>query len=178
MAKVKNKENNNYKWVVQVITLSFFISLIMSFIANEVVANVNLIGSLIVLIIIILIGVIFDMIGVSITVAEASMFHSLASKKVKESKVALKLINNAEKASNFCNDVVGDICGVLSGATSATVSLAVSSMLNVNVMSTTFIITAFVSSLTIGLKALGKTTAIEQSEKIVLTISKVISKIW
>ncbi|WDC83794.1 hypothetical protein PL321_14940 [Caloramator sp. mosi_1] len=72
-----------------------------------------------VLISIIFVGIIFDIIGVAVTAAEEAPFHSLASRKVKGAKTAVKLIRNADKVSNFCNDVIGDICGVVSGAAGA-----------------------------------------------------------
>ena len=75
--------------------------------------------SFIVVIIIILISIIFDIIGTAVTAADETPFHAMASRKLYGAKQAIKLIRNADKVSNFCNDVVGDICGVISGAASS-----------------------------------------------------------
>ena len=62
------------------------------------------------------------MVGISITVADIKTFSSMATKQVSGANLAVKLIQNSEKASSFCNDVIGDICGIVSG--SAGVALA------------------------------------------------------
>lgn len=36
--------------------------------------------------------------------------------KLEEQMLRLNLKKNADKVSSFCNDVIGDICGIISGA--------------------------------------------------------------
>lgn len=112
------------------------------------------------------------MIGISVTVADQKVFHSMAAKGVKGAKTALKLITNASKVSSFCNDVIGDICGIISGSTAVTISNAISVNLKLNNLLVTLIMTAIVASLTIGGKAMGKTIAINNSTKILYAFSK------
>ena len=45
----------------------------------------------------------------------------MAAHKEKGAKEALKLLRNADRVSSVCNDVVGDICGIVSGATGAVI---------------------------------------------------------
>jgi hypothetical protein len=46
----------------------------------------------------------------------------MASRRMETGKKAVWLISNAEKVGSFCNDLVGDICGVMSGATGAAIA--------------------------------------------------------
>lgn len=170
------KKKIPYRWVIQITIVSFVLSLIMSFLTSEIAVHVNIWGSVIVLTLVILTGVLFDILGVSITIAKPAMFHSLASRKDQASKLALHFIKNQEKVANFSNDVVGDICGILSGSISATIALAISANINVSVVVSSFIVTALVSAITIGLKAIGKTIAINHSETIVLNIAQLLNK--
>ena len=62
------------------------------------------------LIIVIAIGIMFDLIGVAVTVGNEEDFHAQASKKIKGAKTSIKMIRNSAKVSNFCADVIGDIC--------------------------------------------------------------------
>ena len=84
--------------------------------------------------IVILIGVLFDLVGVAVTVANEEDFHAQASKKIKGSKTAIKMIRNSAKVANICNDVIGDICGVLSGAISAMLAVRIVNMFNINIL--------------------------------------------
>ena len=49
----------------------------------------------------------------------------MAAHRVPGAQEALKLLRNAEKVSSFCNDVVGDICGIISGTASASIVLLI-----------------------------------------------------
>ena len=101
--KQKNKE---LQWFIQVFSITFVLSIIFSFISTNGVANLNLIPAIIILIIVILIGIFFDIIGVAVTVADENEFHAKATKKVKGSKDSIKLIRNAPKVANICADVI------------------------------------------------------------------------
>jgi len=123
-------------------------------------------------------GILFDIIGVSITVADPKTFHSMAAKNVRGAKLAVKLIKNAEKVSSFCNDVIGDICGIISGSTAASISIILSSKLNWNLLVVSLIITALVASMTIGGKAIGKSIAINKSNAIIFRFSSILSLVY
>ena len=81
-----------------------------------------------ILLAIILIGIIFDIIGMAVATADEKPFHSMASRKVAGASDAIKLLRNAERVSSICNDVVGDICGVVSGSASATIAALIVSL--------------------------------------------------
>lgn len=114
------------------------------------------------------------MIGVSVTVAEEEVFHSMASKKVKSAKTALSLIKINSKVSSFCNDVVGDVCGIISGSAGVTIAMSISKALNFSFVITSLIVTSLIASITIGGKALGKSYAINKSNSILYSFARFI----
>ena len=118
----------------------------------------------------------FDIIGVASTVATEKRFHSMAARRVNGAKQAIWIVRNAEKVGSFCNDVVGDISGIISGATSAVIITRLTQDgTDVRSVILSLIITGCVSSLTIGGKAIGKTFAISHSEDIVFLTGRVLS---
>lgn len=127
-----------------------------------------------VLAIFILLGIIFDIVGVSVTAASTAPFHSMASKKEPGASEALRLIRNAEKVSSICNDVVGDISGIISGTTSALIVAKLMTDLTTENVLIQLGISALVTGATVGGKAVGKTLAINNSTRIVLDVGKLI----
>jgi len=175
---IKDKKIINYSWIFKITTITFVISLIFSLLSETVIPNVNVIVGLILLLVFIGLGILFDIIGVSITVADPKTFHSMAAKNVRGASVAIKLIKNAEKVSSFCNDVIGDICGIISGSTSASIALIISSKFNINLLVVLLLITSVVAAMTIGGKAIGKSIAINKSNVIIYRFSSVLSLVY
>lgn len=163
------------KWVLTITITAFLISMAFSFLSETVISNVGIVLSIILLFIVIGIGVLFDMIGISVTVADINTFNSMASKRVGGATVAVKFIKNAEKLSSFCNDVIGDICGIVSGSAGVTIAASLSEKLNTSVLYTGLVITALTAALTIGGKAFCKSIAIKNSNQIVHMTAKVLS---
>lgn len=155
-------------WIPIVFILTFILSFIFAAIST-LASNMNVLLLGILLIIIIVIGIIFDMIGVAVLSCEESSFHAKASRKILGSKECIKLIKKANRTSSICNDVIGDICGIVSGSISA--SLVV---LLYDTPLTAILLTAMVSSLTVGGKAIGKKIAITHCEKIVFLVGKLL----
>lgn len=119
-------------------------------------------------------GILFDIIGVSVTAASTAPFHSMAAHKEHGAIEAIRLIRNAEKVASICNDVVGDIAGIVSGSTSALiVSRLITDLSTTNIL-LQLSISGLVTGATIGGKALGKTLAINNSTRIVLDVGKLI----
>ena len=172
---IKNKRLIDWKWIITVTVLAFLISLVFSFFSEAITENANAIVASIIILAFIGIGIIFDMVGIAITVADIKTFNSMATKQVKGAKLAVKLIKNNEKASSFCNDVIGDICGIISGSAGVALSVILSSKLDINVFSVTLVVTALIAALTIGGKAIGKATAINKSTVILFKFSKILA---
>ncbi|HHX22481.1 MAG: hypothetical protein ACOX2A_10415 [Tepidanaerobacteraceae bacterium] len=179
--KYKRKNNNGNqkaKWVYRVIVLAFGLSVFFSLISEVVIKKVNILLSLLILFIIIAIGVIFDIIGIAVTSANEAPFHAMAADKVTGGKEAVRLIRNADIVSNFCNDVVGDISGIISGAAGATIIIKIMTYTNgENEMLFSILLTGLISTLTIGGKAIGKSMAINKSKNVVFIVALLLNKI-
>lgn len=154
-------------WPIRVFFISICLSAALSVISSELLSAASLAASFAILAGFIGLGILFDIIGVAVTAADEKPFHSMASHREPGAKEALRLIRGADKVSSFCNDVVGDICGIVSGTTGAVIVARLQGALNVQTVLLSVAVTALVSGLTIGGKALGKTFAIEKSTKVV-----------
>ena len=163
-----------HTWTIKIIIASFIISFIFSLSSETIMPKVNLTTSIIILIIFILIGIIFDMIGVAITTCDIKPFHSMNAKKISYAKTAIKLLNNSAQVSSFCNDVIGDICGIISGSAGVIISTTISIKLNTDLLLTTLITTSLIAALTIGGKSLGKETALKNNTSIIKIFSKIV----
>lgn len=179
---IKIKPNNvgnrkvSYKWVVTIVIWTFVISSTMQMIQAGLMSRVTLLAACLLLFSFILIGIVFDIVGVSVTAASESPFHSLAARRVRGAKEAIRLIRNADKVGNFCNDVIGDIVGIISG--SATTAIVVM----LNALSTAdheyilnIALAGLVAALTVGGKAIGKGIAISNCNRIIFMVGKLIS---
>lgn len=174
----QKKELINYKWIITIIILAFTISIVFSILSETIIPNVNIAIGILILIIFVLIGVIFDMIGVAVQSADEAPFHSMNSRRIKGADVAVKFKKNADKTSSFCNDVVGDICGIISGTAGSIIASKLAITFSLNLFVTILVVTGIVSALTIGGKALGKSVAINKSNYILYEFSKVISNFY
>ena len=180
MSQTKKKQGKkmpkpDYKWIILIFALTMVISGTMSFISSELLGRANLAVSFLILISIVLIGIIFDVIGVAVTSAEEKPFHSMASRKVPEAAEALRLIRNANRVSSFCNDVIGDICGVISGSAAAVIAARVLILSkSKSEIFITLLLSAVVSGVTVGGKACGKSLAMNSSTAVVRTAAKVL----
>lgn len=159
-------------WTLKVFFLTFILALIFSLIAN-VLGNFNNIILIICIISIITIGIVFDIIGTAVLSCDTKALHSRASQKLKGAKEAINLAKNASSVSSFCNDVVGDVCGIVSG--SLITILVVNLFANNNLSLFNVILSSLLSSLTVGGKAIGKNLAVKKSNDIVYYVGKIIS---
>lgn len=162
-------------WILKVFLFTFFISLIIGGATSYISNNTHLIIIIIITILISIIGIIFDMIGTSILTANEANFHSMASYKVKGSKESIKLIKNKSAIASFCNDVIGDICGIISGSMGAIIAINLTQILKIDNTITSLLIASIISSLTIGGKAIGKNIATRKSDNIILLVGQIIN---
>lgn len=166
----------NVRWIVTIMLASFFVSIAMSYLSNEALNNAGTIVSFLVLLFFIALGIVFDMIGMAATSATEKEFHSMAAHKVRGAKEAVWMTRNAEKVSSICNDVVGDICGIISGATGALIIARLATGTDaVRAVLISLLMTGFISALTIGGKAAGKGIAITHSGKVLFFCGRVLS---
>ena len=167
-------EKHNMRWVIMITIWTFIMAIIVSIVTESLVKNLNILLAFIILIIIILVGIFFDIIGIAVTTAEEKPFHAMASNRIEEAKYAIKLVRNAGQVSNFCNDVIGDISGIVSGAVGTTIIYKLISIYDIkNGTILSIIVTSLIASLTVGGKAFGKSVAILYSEKIIFQTARV-----
>ncbi len=164
---------NNINWVYRVFLLSFILSIVFSSISTITANAFNNIVLLIIILLVITIGIIFDMIGVSALTSNEANLHAKAAKKIKGAKEAIKLVKNSTKIASICNDVIGDICGIVSGSLGAVLTINLVNKYNINPTLITVLITAIISSLTVGFKALFKDIATKKSDSIILIVGKI-----
>ncbi len=165
-------KDSKIKWLLTVCIMSFVLSILMSLTSESLIPKINVVFGIIIILLFIFISIIFDMIGVAITAAEEKPFHSMASKKVKGSHHSVRLLKNSDKLASICNDVVGDVCGVVSGSAGVLVANTIANSLNFNTSISVLVITALIASITITGKAFGKSIAIKNSEKITFRVGK------
>lgn len=172
--KVK-KEKVNVKWIVQIALISFTISFGLSFVSEIAIPNLSVLWGILLTLAFVFVGILFDIVGVAVTGADEKVFHSMNSRQVKGSKVAVLFKKNADKVSSFCCDVIGDICGIVSGASASAVSVGLAATFNWNLLLVSLTVAAIVAALTIGGKACGKSFAINKSDVILYEFAKIIS---
>lgn len=163
----KGGESSRYRWMLQVFTLAIALSAALSLASESMLEGAGVAVAILILAVFVALGIVFDVIGVAVTAADAKPFHSMAAHKERGAKEALMLLRNASRVSSVCNDVVGDICGIVSGTTGAVIVVRLQGALNLPAVLLSVAVTALVSGLTIGGKALGKTFAIQKSTKVV-----------
>lgn len=173
--KKSKKKNSNIGWIIKIIILAFVISITFSFASETILSNASTIIGIIILILFVLLGVVFDMIGVAVTSADIGPFNSMSAQKVHGSRVAVKFKKNADKVSSFCNDVVGDICGIISGSAGVIVASSVATTFDLPKFYVTLVVTGIVASLTIGGKAIGKGIAMSNNTLILHEFAKLVS---
>ena len=170
----ERKDNSNMKWIVTVFITTFVLSLIFSSISTNAIEKLSIVPAFIILVVVVFVGVLFDMIAIAVTVADEGEFHAKATKKIPGSKTSVKLIRNASKVANFCADVIGDICGVLSGAISALIGVKIAGSFTMP-FNIQFVIGAAVAAVTVAGKAIGKEIANQNSTNIVHVVAKVLN---
>ncbi len=169
------KKTRNAGWIIGVTLASFVLSGGLLFASASALEGVSFYIAIIIVLIIVLIGIIFDTIGISVAAAKASVFHSMAAKKLYGAKQAIWLVNHADKVANICNDVVGDICGVISGAASTLIIISLLGNLQNDPKSwPSLIVSGAVAALTVGGKAIGKTIAVKNGNNIVYKVGVVL----
>ena len=169
------KIKTNYRWVIKIVAISVVASMIFTLVSSEILGNVGYITAFAVLAVFILLGILFDIIGVAVTAASPAPFHSMAAHREKGAREALRLLKNAEKVSSFCNDVVGDVSGIVSGSTASLVVARLVADTDGEDLIPQLVMAGLVSGLMIGGKAIGKTIALNNSTGIVLQAGKLIS---
>ncbi|TDA67798.1 MAG: hypothetical protein D9V47_09820 [Clostridia bacterium] len=156
---------------------AFFLALVVNFGSQGLLSSLtSIILSFLLLLVIILVGIIFDVVGVATTAAKEAPFHARAARKQVGARQAIQLIRHADRVASFCNDVVGDVAGTLSGAVGAVmVTRLVAGGMPAPELWLSTVMIAGVAALTIGGKAFAKGFAIREAEAIVYRVGYVLA---
>lgn len=161
----KEKSKRQTRWVFIIFFLSIVLSFVISIVSSASLSRAGSLGAFCVVLILTFIGVLSDAVGVAVTAAKETPFASMASKKVRGAQQSVWLVRKAEKVSNVCNDVVGDITSIIAGSAGAVIAARVAF-----VGSEPWIgiaISAFIAGITVGGKAMGKQVAFLRCQEIV-----------
>lgn len=174
-ASSKKERNRNVRWFITIFLVTIVVSAVISLGSEELMAASSMTVAFVILFAIVMLGIVFDVVGVAVTSADEKPFHSMAARKVPGALEAIQLLRNAEKVGSICNDVVGDICGVVSGSASATIAVQILQNFEFSwprVVS--LVMSSLVAGLTVGGKAIGKTFAINSCTTIVHGVGRII----
>ena len=172
--KQKSKKHSNWRWVVTIFFVTIAISSTISFLSSAVMERASIVVATLVLLFIVALGIVFDIIGVAVMSAGRSRFIPWRPRSAGALPRRWRSCATPKKVSSFCNDVVGDICGVVSGSASAVLAaMALQHFAPESVAQ--LIMSALVAGLTIAGKAIGKTFAMKQATSIVLTVAQPIA---
>lgn len=176
---MNDKIKRSIKFSLTIAVITFVLAAIFSSFSSSLLNNVSWVIGLFIVLIIVLIGIIFDMLGIASTAAKEAPLHAMAAEKVTGAKEAVTIYKNADKFASFCNDVIGDISGIVSGSALTIVIIQISQLFQgtseptVQIFLNIFL-TSFVAALTVGGKAIGKYFAINSSTKIILVAGKIL----
>lgn len=167
-------EKKHILWGFFITVISFTLSILILFASTSIFKSISPPFAFLVVLGIIMIGVIFDVIGMAVTAADETPFHSMASKKLKGARQSINLLRNAPRVSSFCNDVVGDICSVVSGAAgTAIVYKLFADSANISLFEV--VLGALIAALTVGGKAFAKNIGINNANYIVYRVGRLVA---
>ena len=172
--KTKKKAPQWLTWGLAVIFLSFGLTVIFSFLTELVIdENSPAIVCGVVLLVLLILNISCDLLANAIISCKPESFHAMASNKIKGARRAVWLCNNASRLGSIFADVIGDICGIVSGAAGAVLATIIAvSYGDVWKLMAGILVSAIIGALTVGGKAFFKYFAIRFNKKIVFGFAK------
>ncbi|KSU85703.1 hypothetical protein QUF84_16875 [Fictibacillus enclensis] len=176
---MKHSFHKSIKWSTGIAVITLVLAAIFSVASTLMLSGVSWGMGMVIVLIIVLIGVFFDIIGVASTAANEVPFHAMASEKVPGSRHAIQITRNADRVSNFCNDVIGDISGIISGTASAAVIIELTMTLGhgegtLFEHTISILFTGIIAAITVGGKAFGKSYAIHHATAIIFQVGRLL----
>ena len=179
--KIEQSKKNKLKWkwclriFIITLLLSFCFSVLSELLLSSNASLLITILSIVVLFVFILIAVFCDMIGVAITSADSAPISAMASKKIRGAREALSILKSADKFSSFFCDIIGDACGIVCGAIGASIVVGIAITGNIEKVLIGAVVSALIAAITVFGKAVGKSIAVANANKIVLKVGKFFS---
>lgn len=177
--KNKNKKKQKKKripvwlaWGLEVLLLSFALTVLFSFLTEISVKNSPAYICVIVLIVLLIVNISCDVLANAIISCNPEAFHAMAAKKIKGAKRSVFFCRNATKLSSIFADVIGDICGIVSGAAGTALIVHFAMTGSVYEIVVSIGVSAVIGALTVGGKAIFKHFAIKYNKRIVFGFAK------
>jgi hypothetical protein len=172
-----NKIRASVSWTLAIAVITLVLAAIFSIVSTFILSGVSWGVGMIIVLVIVLVGIFFDTIGVAATAAVETPFHAMAAERVPGGKEAVLITRNADRFANFCNDVIGDIAGIISGTATAFVVLQLVQQIGQGDNPAyqfwiSVIFTSMIASLTVGGKSLGKTIALQYATPIIFQVGR------
>lgn len=175
--KPDRKKKKRNVWPLKALLISFVLSFVVNAGSELVLEDSEWWLAALLTLVILAIGVTFDVIGTATTSCDVEPFLAMASRKVKGAKTAVKLAKNRDVVSSVCCDIVGDVCGIVSGVCAAAIVVRVSGFVEGGIWNflLSVLIYAVISTATITLKAACKKLAVNNAVGIVFGVAKILS---
>ena len=167
-------------WGLGVLFLSFALTVLFSFLTEISIksspsdSSIVVYICVIVLIVLLVLNIGCDMLANAILTCQPTAFHAMASNKIKGAKRAVTLCKNATQLGSIFADVIGDICGIVSGAAGTALVVFIAAKTNGDIWQivASIGVSAVIGALTVGCKAIFKHFAIKYNKKIVFSFAK------
>jgi len=161
-------------WALKIFFITLILTAGVSVISESLMGNLPTVAAVFIIVFIILVGIVFDLVGIAVATCDVKPFISMASRKIRRAKSAIRLLKNADIVSNICGDVVGDICSIVSGAAGVAVAIKVAMAGDVREIVWVIVVSSIIAGLTVAGKAAGKTIAIKKNKEIVSLVASVV----
>lgn len=171
--EVKNIKKN-IKDAIVISLVAVIIAVIVGFFSNIITEKSGAVGIMIsILLLVIILGIIADALGTSAAAADLRPINALAAKKEVGAKEAVIIVKKADRFANICQDVIGDVLNTLSGVFGVGIVIAITTDPKLQ-NGYTLAITAIIVAITVFGKAIGKTYAINNANKLMILCGKFI----
>lgn len=176
--RVKNSKKPLSKgtiWTIKITVVTFVLSAFFSFISELTSSNAHISLMAILLIVLVALSIVTDAIGVAATSCDLAPLLAMASRKEPGSKKAIMLVKNAERVSNICCDVIGDICGIVSGACTLAIVIKITVDNPTANYWVSILLSSIVAAVTVGGKSFFKAIAVNNSKELIMFVARILS---
>ena len=172
--KSSNVKKTANRWPLKIGLITLILAAAFTVISEATSTVSGLTVTVILLVLLVVISIIFDGIGVSVTSCDTAQLSTVGKK---HKKTALWLVKNAEKVNNICADVIGDICGIVSGACSMAIVLKITQETDASRLDfwLTITVSSVVAAATVGGKAYFKRLAVKNAREMVVFTAKILT---
>ena len=160
-------------WGLTILVLSFLLSVLFSFLTEIAINDSSVYVCLAVLVVLLILNVGCDVIANAVLSCDVDGFNAMASRKIRGARRAVTFCKHAEKIASIFSDVIGDICGIVSGSAGAVLAaMFVFAEGSWEGMMVSILVSAVIGALTVGGKAFGKPISIKYNSKIAFAFAK------